>query len=136
MSLEEVQEIISQIDEALKLVAEIRELDSCDNCADIGCVYRPMLGESPRYNCPLWKSAEVNEENVKTIKEILDLAGAEITKKLDAKRWMSTNDIYSIINKHLGTNYVGSTDTGILMDSGFTDSNNGVKAVGVNCGED
>lgn len=38
----------------------IASLPTCNECLDKECVHRPALGQSVRYNCPLYKGGNEN----------------------------------------------------------------------------
>ena len=34
---------------------DVNTKNNCNNCEETGCQYRPRLGETVRFNCPLWR---------------------------------------------------------------------------------
>ena len=51
---EETIRILFSILDYARLGYKVSTYDSCNNCADKECKYRPEWGDSVRWNCPLW----------------------------------------------------------------------------------
>lgn len=54
--IEKLREALLYLADVLILEEEIKRMTSCDDCGKVWeCPYRPELGGSVRYNCPLWR---------------------------------------------------------------------------------
>lgn len=51
---EDIIRILFSILDYARLGYEISTHDSCNNCGDKECTFRPEWGDSVRWNCPLW----------------------------------------------------------------------------------
>ncbi len=51
---EELISLILSICDYARLGYKVSTYNSCNNCKDRDCKYMPKLGESVRWNCPLW----------------------------------------------------------------------------------
>ncbi len=60
---EDLIRLIFSICDYARLGYIISTYNSCNDCKDKDCEYRPKLGESVRWNCPLWKDGEADEAN-------------------------------------------------------------------------
>ena len=58
---EEIIRILFSILDYARLGYNVSTYDNCNNCKRKGCVYIPKLGQTVRWNCPLWKGDEVEE---------------------------------------------------------------------------
>lgn len=60
---EDLIRLIFSICDYARLGYNISTYNSCNNCGDRECEYKPKWGDSVRWNCPLWKGEKIERHN-------------------------------------------------------------------------
>lgn len=53
---------IRYVADLLSVAEEVRNMPTCNDCGCSHCTFKPVWGEPVRYNCPLWKPMEEDDE--------------------------------------------------------------------------
>lgn len=59
---EDLIRLIFSICDYARLGYDISTYNSCNDCKNMDCEYRPRAGESVRWNCPLWKDGKTDDQ--------------------------------------------------------------------------